>query len=1005
LGKEKMIPRFAEEALGQLLLKYFVYVRPTEEVFARQLWGEEAAKTMHHYIFYTYQAKPYHSTTQFSAILQRHTREHLAVALDVSTYRHVAAAIGRYLMVGMIDPEENLNTGMDLQAGRTTATSEMIYGLQSGEDGKLNERLMALFLAMSRLWHARVLRQKLDGRIATLKEILDPTTTDDQLGGQEHQANGDLTAIVSHLEAVFDQALVKNIIPQLVSFYKQQEVDRILAQDKSLMPTNHFSGPPNPISPGHFSPPITTINPASASPIKSKDKGKQRAAMEEDSVPAQSSERDMESEEAQALADAIEASIISKGLEHQAELAMHTSGYQSAIPPPVPTPNLPLAIPSLTQSKDYQQRLRTVLHDPHAEFMGDQCISFSLLIERQVHVLNVAPTGGGKTLPFQLAMKSWPSNVCGLMVLPYKVLHHDMHRRMREMTLTASEWTPYNPSPASRIITVSIEYFKDPKFLALINTMAQESRLGCIIFDEAHGLMEDSNWRRMYLGSLREILSYPNIVCHFLSATFPPSFMNDFWAMIGYKFHPKEAFAVLRTSTQRPNHFYQIMNLDIGWKEKGDQEWDRRWLAATVKQINQRVAFLSEEERGLVFLTGEEETRTWATALNCPAITGKTSGQDRNKAYQDWRQGTFKILCANKAGYYGTDYPNVSFSIHVDCPRALTEWAQSCGRVGRDGSPALCLMLLPRFMGQRKDPKPETFNGTNAIRDLVSKKQCRRIVPSTFLDGVPTTCSLLRKEEEFAAWCDMCLKEVPGALPTDAYVVLEGDGDEAWGWTEPSGWEVGFSSQTGDTEDITVIPKVLHKPVQLEQLELIPTSHILDVNQLLRRETTRVAMKVPDTVFRALEMMENYCLACLAKGIETRSHGTVRCGSFWDKQGGERYFSWKKRFFLAVGEEGYCYRCLFDADDERHVHKVGNGLGEHCRFEDVVGPLAWMVMWDSEMRKQLGEDIGDKRVEEQEPFLKWLLVRLDDNHRHSNACTRLVRWFYNRYKGMEMPTL
>ncbi|KAF9507899.1 hypothetical protein BS47DRAFT_1253060, partial [Hydnum rufescens UP504] len=325
-------------------------------------------------------------------------------------------------------------------------------------------------------------------------------------------------------------------------------------------------------------------------------------------------------------------------------------------------------------------------------FKGDQCLAFSHLMGRQVHVLCVAPTGGGKTLPFQLAMKSWPPRVCGLMVLPYKTLHHDMIRRMREIGLTASEWTPFNSAPGSRVMTVSIEHFKHKTFLALIGTMAQECRLGAILFDEAHGLMEDAMWRRMYLGALRQVLSYPNVVCHFLSATFPPSFMGKFWSMINYKYQPEAAFVVLRSCTQRPNHFYQILNLGLGWKEAGDVEWDKRWLAATVQQINYRIPFLCGEERGLVFLNGREETDIWAKALGCPAITGGTSEQDRQKAYQEWRQGTFKILCANKAGYYGTDYPSVAFCIHVDCPRSLTEWAQSCGRVGRDDFPSQCLI-------------------------------------------------------------------------------------------------------------------------------------------------------------------------------------------------------------------------------------------------------------------------------------------------------------------------
>jgi hypothetical protein len=1064
LGYEKMIPRFAEENLGCILLKYFVYIRPTEEVFARQLWGDMAADTMHHYIFYTHQGKPYSSTTQFSTILQRHSSELLGVALDVSTYRHVAAAIGRYLMVGMIDPEENINTGMDLQAGRTTATSEKIYGLQSGEDGKLNERLMALFLAMSRLWHARVLRQKLDGKVATLAEVLDPTTSDDQLAGNDLPVQGDLAAVVTHLEALFERAVVKNIIPQLVTFYKQQEVDRILAQDRSLMPPNPISNflskaPVNqPAVPTYEVPipsepalPALDVTPPNAVPLlKSVDKGKQRAAIQEEAVAMESIESDgaqMDPAEAEALAAAIEASLLVSKQRQQtaraAELILHTSKGQHESPPqaqaPVeevpaipqpkvlvpatPTP-LPLPLspptpldspttlnevqkPDLVHPDDAKKRLQAVLRDPMAQFQYKQSFAFKHLMERQAHVLWVAPTGAGKTLPFQLAMKSWPRKVHGLMVLPYRVLHQDMHRRMREMGLTASEWTPHNPAPASRVITVSIEHFKDKTFLALINTLANDSRLGAIIFDEAHGLMEDATWRRMYLSSLRQVLSYRNVVCHFLSGTMPPSFMHDFWAMIGYKFQPKEAFVELRSCTQRPNHFYQIKSLNLGWRDEGDTAWVQEWLARTVQEINYRIAYLMDEERGLVFLNGEEETRTWADALGCPAITGKTSSEDRNKAYLNWREGKFKVLCANKAGYYGTDYPHVAFSVHVDCPRSLTEWAQSCGRVGRDGSPALCLMLLPRQMGLKKNPQPETFSGTVAIRKLVWMKQCRRIVPSQFLDGVPVTCSSLKQRFEAVAWCDICLLQVKGAQPGDAYIKSPDDDEEeeSWGWTEPNGWEEGFDPAPKEEKPVVIAPKLPLKPVQLDVIELVPTSHILDVNQLLRQETTRIAQQVPDIVFKALLLIGRQCLSCLSQGVMTTSHGTVRCPTFREKQQGLKFYAWKKQFFLLSNEEGYCYRCLFNADDERHEHKIGDGLGEHCRFEDVVAPLAWILLWDDAMRKKMAEEMGDPSLGEVENFRKWLLRRLDDNHRQSNACTKLVRWFYNAFKSDDMPCL
>jgi hypothetical protein len=220
--------------LSDLLLKYLVFVRQTEEVFGTYLWGPDASKILHYHLFYQGHGGVM-NTFDMSRVMGELTLEHLKVELNVSTYRHLAAALGRHLMVGIMDPEEELTTGMDAMAGRQTSTSEAIYGLQPGEVGRVNDRVIALFRGMARLWHARVLGLKLDGKVATLNEILNPETTLDGLNGSfsrsSHFGTSDLDTLVSHLRGAYEDSVVEKIVPALIKALEDKMADKVFREE------------------------------------------------------------------------------------------------------------------------------------------------------------------------------------------------------------------------------------------------------------------------------------------------------------------------------------------------------------------------------------------------------------------------------------------------------------------------------------------------------------------------------------------------------------------------------------------------------------------------------------------------------------------------------------------------------------------------------------------------------------------------------------------------------
>lgn len=70
---ERLIPRWAHGELGALIIKYLVYVRSTEEVFAQRLWGEEAAKVLRYSVFWRWEGQAYDVSDQFSNVLKSET--------------------------------------------------------------------------------------------------------------------------------------------------------------------------------------------------------------------------------------------------------------------------------------------------------------------------------------------------------------------------------------------------------------------------------------------------------------------------------------------------------------------------------------------------------------------------------------------------------------------------------------------------------------------------------------------------------------------------------------------------------------------------------------------------------------------------------------------------------------------------------------------------------------------------------------------------------------------
>jgi hypothetical protein len=159
--KPKVIPRFLPWRVGQLFAVFLAYVQP----LAEHLRSERLGICPTDYIWAS--ATGPWETNRLSQIIARHTETWLGCRLTTLDYRHVVITIGREVVSKEFgqgtqealtegeweEPEMQLESGLDLQAGRTELTGTLRYGVEMGVVSHLSHRSIQLFQHLSGQWH------------------------------------------------------------------------------------------------------------------------------------------------------------------------------------------------------------------------------------------------------------------------------------------------------------------------------------------------------------------------------------------------------------------------------------------------------------------------------------------------------------------------------------------------------------------------------------------------------------------------------------------------------------------------------------------------------------------------------------------------------------------------------------------------------------------------------------------------------------------------------------
>ncbi|MBY0309097.1 MAG: ATP-dependent DNA helicase, partial [Phycisphaerales bacterium] len=373
--------------------------------------------------------------------------------------------------------------------------------------------------------------------------------------------------------------------------------------------------------------------------------------------------------------------------------------------------------------------------------------------------LTVLPTGGGKSLCFQV-----PPLVNGrltLVVSPLIALMQDQVAGLRLAGVPAAamygkmDTDEFNDvrsrinSGELKILFVAPERLFSPSFMAFI-VKADPAH---IAIDEAHCISQWGHDFRPEYRRLRELRdALPNVAIGAYTATATPRVREDIAEQLGLR-DPE----VLVGNFDRPNLTYRILpRVDV------------------VKQTRDAVARHGPDNAAIVYCLSRKDTEALAESLKDKGINAAAyhAGMDpaaRTRVSDDFKSERLSVVVATVAFGMGIDRGDVRIVVHAAMPKTVEAYQQETGRAGRDGLPAECLMLysnadivrwrglMDRSASESETPvSPEFLEAQRELleqmQNLASGSRCRhRALCEYFGQEYPS---------DDCGACDVCLKEL-----------------------------------------------------------------------------------------------------------------------------------------------------------------------------------------------------------------------------------------------------
>ncbi|MEL6105112.1 MAG: RecQ family ATP-dependent DNA helicase [Planctomycetota bacterium] len=367
-------------------------------------------------------------------------------------------------------------------------------------------------------------------------------------------------------------------------------------------------------------------------------------------------------------------------------------------------------------------------------------------------ILCVMPTGGGKSLCYQLPALARQGTT--VVVSPLIALMKDQVDALRGLgiaaklinsTLSASEQDDVMSEMARgelELVYVAPERLRNGRFLDAV----ERSQIALLAVDEAHCVSEWGHdfrpdyarlgqFRRRYLGGVQTIAltatATPTVrddICSLLELNDPNVFITGF-ARDNLRFGVSQA----RTDSEKETQLTEYIR---------GHEGTGIVYAATRKACEQLAEWLPEKTRRSVGV-----------------YHGGMEPEHRRIMQERFMSGEVSTIVATNAFGMGIDKADIRFVAHFNMPGTLEAYYQEAGRAGRDGKPSDCRLFfayqdryIQEFFIENRYPSRETVQ--EVYEFLLSRpedpieltlEQVRKHIQADSSEAIGTAETLLAK--------------------------------------------------------------------------------------------------------------------------------------------------------------------------------------------------------------------------------------------------------------------
>ncbi|MDG2437586.1 MAG: RecQ family ATP-dependent DNA helicase [Polaribacter sp.] len=319
-------------------------------------------------------------------------------------------------------------------------------------------------------------------------------------------------------------------------------------------------------------------------------------------------------------------------------------------------------------------------HWNFSSFRGPQEDIIKAVLQ-QKDVITLLPTGGGKSICFQVP-GIIKEGVC-LVISPLIALMQDQVENLKKRNIKAT--TIKSGSSQDEIITLFDNIkFGNIKFLYIsperlqsifMQQKIKELNISFVAIDEAHGISEwGHDFRPSYrnIKILKQIIPDVNFIA--LTATANKKVLEDISSNLELK-NP----VIFRNSFARENLAYQVFNVED-------------------KLLRLTQIFTKTKSPAIVYVNSRKKTEDLTKFLNARNFKssfyhGGLSVKEKQLSFDNWMTERTPIMISTNAFGMGIDKSNVGIVVHFDLPFSIENYIQESGRAGRNEKKSFAVLL------------------------------------------------------------------------------------------------------------------------------------------------------------------------------------------------------------------------------------------------------------------------------------------------------------------------